>query len=199
MLDGISLAVNQGEVIALIGASGSGKSTLLRSINLLEMPDGGDIFLEGRRVEYFPGKSAWRSARTLTELRSSVGMVFRNCNRWPHKTVVENVMEAPMMVRGLPRAEADRRAMELLENIGLADKRDELPRRLSGSQQQRVAIARAAACSDDGQRRAALRLGAMVTGRAVQHGLPARLRRRAHVRPPRIGECHDEATGPTGT
>ena len=145
VLDGISLSVDQGEVIALIGASGSGKSTLLRSINLLEKPDSGEIFLAGERVEYFPGKSAWRNARSLTEHRCSVGMVFQNFNLWPHKTVVENVMEAPMMVRGLPRAEADRRAMELLENIGLADKRDELPRRLSGGQQQRVAIARALA------------------------------------------------------
>ena len=145
VLDGISLAVDQGEVIALIGASGSGKSTLLRSINLLEMPDSGEIVLEGRRVEYSPGKSAWRNARSLTQLRSAVGMVFQNFNLWPHKTVVENVMEAPMKVRGRPRAEADRQAMELLENIGLADKRDELPRRLSGGQQQRVAIARALA------------------------------------------------------
>ena len=117
----------------------------MRSINLLEMPDSGEIVLEGRRVEYFPGKSAWRNARSLTQLRSAVGMVFQNFNLWPHKTVVENVMEAPMKVRGRPRAEADRQAMELLENIGLADKRDELPRRLSGGQQQRVAIARALA------------------------------------------------------
>ena len=145
VLDGISLTVGQGEVLALIGASGSGKSTLLRCINLLETPDGGEIVLEGKQVEYFPGKTVWRNAKSLTRLRSSVGMVFQNFNLWPHKTVVENVMEAPRRVRGLSRADADRQAMELLDNIGLADKRDELPRRLSGGQQQRVAIARALA------------------------------------------------------
>ena len=145
VLDGISLVVGQGEVLALIGASGSGKSTLLRCINLLETPNSGEIILEGRRIEYFPGKSVWRNARTLTQLRSTVGMVFQSFNLWPHKTVIENVMEAPRKVRGLSRAEADRQAMELLDNIGLADKRDVLPRRLSGGQQQRVAIARALA------------------------------------------------------
>ena len=145
VLDGVSLSVARGEVVSLIGPSGSGKSTLLRSINLLEMPDSGEIFLDGQPVEYFPERSAWRNAKALAKLRSSVGMVFQSFNLWPHKTVIENVMEAPILVRGLQAADSEAQALELLETIGLSDKRDEFPRRLSGGQQQRVAIARALA------------------------------------------------------
>ena len=145
VLDDVSLSVGQGEVLALIGPSGSGKSTLLRSINLLEVPDNGTIQLDGKEVRYRQEGSPWRMARELTRLRTSVGMVFQNFNLWPHRTVIENIVEAPIRVRGLAPAVAHERASELLDMIGLPEKRDEFPRRLSGGQQQRVAIARALA------------------------------------------------------
>ena len=145
VLDDVSLSVGQGEVVALIGPSGSGKSTLLRSINLLEVPDNGTIHLDGEEVRYKHERSPWRAARELSRLRTSVGMVFQNFNLWPHRTVIENIIEAPIRVRGLAPAVARERASELLEVIGLPEKRDEFPRRLSGGQQQRVAIARALA------------------------------------------------------
>ena len=145
VLDDVSLSVGQGEVVALIGPSGSGKSTLLRSVNLLEVPDDGTIHLDGVEVQYKQERSPWRMARELARLRTSVGMVFQNFNLWPHRTVIENITEAPIRVRGLPSAVAREQASELLEMIGLPEKRDEFPRRLSGGQQQRVAIARALA------------------------------------------------------
>ena len=145
VLDGVSLSVSAGEVVSLIGPSGSGKSTLLRSVNLLEMPDSGTIILDGQEVQYRNEGSVWRNARILSDLRTSVGMVFQNFNLWPHKTVIENVVEAPIHVKGVASKEAHDKASELLEMIGLLDKRDEFPRRLSGGQQQRVAIARALA------------------------------------------------------
>lgn len=145
VLDDISLSVGQGEVLALIGPSGSGKSTLLRCINLLEVPDSGTLMLEGERVRYDFKGSSWRAARELTRLRASVGMVFQNFNLWPHKTVLENITEAPIRVRRTKPAVAREHASELLEMIGLPEKRDSFPRQLSGGQQQRVAIARALA------------------------------------------------------
>lgn len=145
VLDGVSLSVSAGEVVSLIGPSGSGKSTLLRSVNMLEVPDSGTIVLDGQEVQYRNEGSVWRNARTLSDLRTSVGMVFQNFNLWPHKTVIENVVEAPIHVKGVASKEAHDKASELLEMIGLLDKRDEFPRRLSGGQQQRVAIARALA------------------------------------------------------
>ena len=145
VLKGISLDVAEREVVAIIGASGSGKSTLLRCINLLEEPSGGEIEFDGARVNYrsrarFGGKS-----RALRRLRARIGMVFQSYNLWPHKTVLGNVIEAPVHVRGVPRREAIERAEHLLGRIGLAEKRDEYPARLSGGQQQRVAIVRALA------------------------------------------------------
>ncbi len=145
VLDNINLSVAQSEVLAVVGPSGSGKSTLLRSINLLEVPDEGTIHLAGEEIQYSASGSAWRSARALAKLRTSVGMVFQNFNLWPHRTVLENITEAPIRVRGISPTIARERAAELLNMIGLPDKLQEYPRRLSGGQQQRVAIARALA------------------------------------------------------
>ena len=145
VLKGISLSVEQGEVIAIIGASGSGKSTLLRCVNLLEIPSAGEIFFDGKPVDYRRHSSPWKGARAMKALRTSIGMVFQSYNLWPHKTVLENVIEAPIYVRRIPSADAIARGEALLAGIGLAEKRNEYPRRLSGGQQQRVAIVRALA------------------------------------------------------
>ena len=145
VLRGISLDVARSEVLAVIGASGSGKSTLLRCINLLEIPDSGRIVFDGTDVDYRRAAASWRSASLLKNLRGSVGMVFQSYNLWPHKTVLENVIEAPITVRRQPRSVAVAKAESLLESIGLAEKRNEIPKRLSGGQQQRVAIVRALA------------------------------------------------------
>ena len=146
VLKGVSLELERGAVIAIIGASGSGKSTLLRCINLLEEPSGGEIVFDGRQVEYGAASGGWlRRGRERAMLRSEMGMVFQQFNLWPHMTVLENVIEAPMLVRGVPRAEAVDAADDLLGGIGLLDKRGEYPSRLSGGQQQRVAIVRALA------------------------------------------------------
>ena len=147
VLKGVSLQVQRGEVIAIIGPSGSGKSTLLRCVNFLEEPTGGDILFEGKRIEYrsssFSGRH--RAKKDITKLRSEIGMVFQSFNLWPHKTVVGNIIEAPVYVKRIPRATATQEAEDLLERFGLGDKRDEYPLRLSGGQQQRVAIIRALA------------------------------------------------------
>ena len=145
VLKGVSLQVTAGEVIAIIGASGSGKSTLLRCVNLLETPDSGTLQFQGKAVDYHPRRLSWRRAAQLRNLRSQIGMVFQNYNLWPHKTVLENVIEAPLKVKHQPRAQALERGQELLASIGLADKQNSYPSRLSGGQQQRVAIVRALA------------------------------------------------------
>lgn len=137
VLEGVSLEVQSGEVVCLIGPSGSGKSTVLRCVNGLESYDEGEIAINGRRVDV---KSA-----DIHELRTRVGMVFQRFNLFPHRSVVENVMEGPVYVKGEPRDEAHRHAVELLEKVGLGDKIDAYPQQLSGGQQQRVAIARALA------------------------------------------------------
>jgi polar amino acid transport system ATP-binding protein len=136
VLRGVDLSVGEHEVIALIGASGSGKSTLLRCINLLEPIDGGRIYLGGQEIT---------RARDVNAIRRRIGIVFQSFNLFPHMNVQRNVTLAPRDVLGLSRAEADARAVELLERFGLADKRLEYPDRLSGGQQQRVAIVRALA------------------------------------------------------
>jgi polar amino acid transport system ATP-binding protein len=137
VLRGISLAVEEHDVVSLIGASGSGKSTILRCINALEVIDGGEIRLDGDRVSG-PGVD-------VDALRREVGIVFQSYNLFPHMTVLENVSLAPRKVLGLSRAQAESAAVELLGRIGLADKAGEYPDRLSGGQQQRVAIVRALA------------------------------------------------------
>ena len=137
VLKGISLKVEQAEVVCLIGASGSGKSTLLRCINALESYDSGEIKLLDQVVE--------QRSRHINQLRTQVGMVFQRFNLFPHRTAVENVMEGPVHVKGEPVAQARREAIELLNKVGLGQKIDAYPHQLSGGQQQRVAIARSLA------------------------------------------------------
>lgn len=147
VLQGIDLTVNAGEVISLLGPSGSGKSTFLRCINHLERIDGGEISVNGHLVGYrrHNGKKYELRPKEVAAARRDVGMVFQRFNLFPHLTAVENVMEAPVFVKGLQRAEARRRATELLQRVGMADKSAAYPAQLSGGQQQRVAIARALA------------------------------------------------------
>jgi len=137
VLDGIDLEVESGEVVCVIGPSGSGKSTLLRCLNLLELPTSGRVFI---------GEDEITAPRApVNALRQRLGMVFQSFNLFPHKTALDNVTIAPVHVRGMSRAEARERGMELLRRVGLEDKAGEHPARLSGGQQQRVAIARALA------------------------------------------------------
>jgi len=136
-VDGISLEVHAGRVMAILGPSGSGKSTLLRCLNFLEIPDAGEVRFEGRPVR--------ARDSDLDALRSRVGMVFQQFNLFPHLRVWENVALAPRVIRGLSRASARSLADGLLERVGLADKADAHPSELSGGQQQRAAIARALA------------------------------------------------------
>ncbi len=143
VLKGVDLALGRGEVVGLIGPSGSGKSTLIRCLNMLEMPTGGEVVFRGQRI----GKKFRDTdgATGIGTLRRHVGMVFQHFNLFPHKTVIQNVIEGPIIVCGTPRAEAEAHAMELLSQVGLAEKRDAYPSHLSGGQKQRVAIARALA------------------------------------------------------
>ena len=137
VLKGVSLNVDAGEVVCLIGPSGSGKSTLLRCINGLESYDAGTITVEGERVD--------AKGKRIHELRTHVGMVFQRFNLFPHRTALENVCEGPLYVKKEPRDAARARARQLLEKVGLAHRIDAYPDELSGGQQQRVAIARALA------------------------------------------------------
>ncbi|MDI3280267.1 MAG: amino acid ABC transporter ATP-binding protein [Bacillota bacterium] len=137
VLRGITTEVRQGEVVVIIGPSGSGKSTFLRCLNLLEKPTAGEVYIEGVRVT--------DPHVNLRAVREEVGMVFQRFNLFPHMTALENIALAPHKVRGLSREEAEARAYELLERVGLRDKAKSYPDELSGGQQQRVAIARALA------------------------------------------------------
>ncbi|KJS11546.1 MAG: amino acid ABC transporter ATPase [Peptococcaceae bacterium BRH_c8a] len=141
VLKDVDLSVSEREVVVLIGASGSGKSTLLRCINFLEIPDSGsdEISIMGQTVD--PQKD------NLNQIRSEVGMVFQHFNLFPHRSVLENVTEAPIFVRKLKKSAAVDMAMQLLKKVGLADKAKSYPDQLSGGQKQRVAIARALAMS----------------------------------------------------
>ncbi|WP_420101470.1 amino acid ABC transporter ATP-binding protein [Bosea sp. (in: a-proteobacteria)] len=148
ILKGVDLSVEEKEVVAIIGPSGSGKSTVLRCLNFLEAPTTGDIFIDGRRLGYREDVSRGRRRLPEAELnrqRAEIGMVFQQFNLWPHRTVLENIIEAPMLVRRLPRAAAIETARRLLERVGLLAKQDASPTTLSGGQQQRVAIARSLA------------------------------------------------------
>ena len=146
-LDGVDLAVAAGEVVAIVGASGSGKSTLLRCLNYLDPPDAGEVRIDGHLMGVIEGASGLRPAseRELRRHRADIGMVFQHFNLFPHFNVLQNIVEAPMAVRRLPRSEAVARAIGLLASVGLADKAGAFPGELSGGQQQRVAIARALA------------------------------------------------------
>ena len=134
VLKGIDLTIAEREVVVIIGPSGSGKSTLLRCINYLEEPTGGSIVIDGIPLT---------GEANINEIRKEVGMVFQRFNLFPHMTVLENLVLAPMKVRGISRSEAEQTAQELLIKVGLDDKANAYPDQLSGGQQQRVAIARA--------------------------------------------------------
>ena len=140
----VSLQIHSGETISILGPSGSGKSTLLRCINWLEKPDRGDVYLAGKRVGR-KEDGQLMSDRELASVRTQRGMVFQSFNLWPHFTVLQNVIEAPVHVLGMSKDDAVVRAEQLLEKVGLEAKRDAYPYSLSGGQKQRVAIARALA------------------------------------------------------
>ena len=141
VLDGISAEICQGEVVAVIGPSGSGKSTFLRSLNLLEIPSGGQILFEGTDIT--------DPKVDLNRHRQKIGMVFQQFNLFPHKTVKENIMLAPVTLKLMTPEEASAKAEELLKRVGLPDKADVYPGSLSGGQKQRIAIARAMAMNPD--------------------------------------------------
>jgi len=137
VLKGIDLEIKEREVVVIIGASGSGKSTLLRCINFLEKAQKGDIYIDGEKMISQP--------KVVNRLRQEVGMVFQHFNLFPHMTVLQNVIEGPTQVKGMPKGQATELGKDLLEKVGLSDKLDTYPAMLSGGQKQRVAIARALA------------------------------------------------------
>ena len=146
-LDGVTTTINKGDVMVVIGPSGSGKSTFLRSLNLLEEPTGGSIIFEGvditkKKYKNTQGKPV---KLDIDALRQKMGMVFQHFNLFPHMTILENMVLAPMKVRGMSREEAEKKARALLDRVGLADRADAYPIQLSGGQKQRVAIVRALA------------------------------------------------------
>ena len=145
VLKGIDMDVHRGEVVCLLGPSGSGKTTFLRCINQLETIDGGRIWVDGELMGYDDrGGTLYRlNNKRIAAQRRDIGMCFQRFNLFPHKTVLENVMEAPIQVKGENKAEVEKRALDLLAKVGLADKPSAYPGQLSGGQQQRVAIARA--------------------------------------------------------
>ena len=150
-LDGVTVNINKGDVMAVIGPSGSGKSTFLRSLNLLEEPTGGSIIFSGVDIT----KKKYRDENgkivklDIDALRQRMGMVFQHFNLFPHMTILENMMLAPMKVKGVSRADAEKKALELLDRVGLKDRADAYPIQLSGGQKQRVAIARALCMKPD--------------------------------------------------
>ncbi|WP_214110844.1 amino acid ABC transporter ATP-binding protein [Acrocarpospora catenulata] len=148
-LDGVSLDVESGEVVAVIGPSGSGKSTLVRCIDQLVGIDGGAIYLDGELLGYERRRGTLRPMKNarIAAQRRRMGMVFQNFNLFPHLTVRENITEVLRRSHGVSKPDADRRALEVLDRVGIGEKADHYPRRLSGGQQQRVAIARAVAPS----------------------------------------------------
>jgi octopine/nopaline transport system ATP-binding protein len=151
VLKGVSLSAREGDVISILGASGSGKSTMLRCINMLEVPDSGDVRIGGDTIKLKSGRRGMEPAdsRQVDRIRSRVAMVFQSFNLWSHMTILENVIEAPVHVQKRPKAECIAEAEELLAKVGIADKRNQYPSHLSGGQQQRAAIARALAMRPD--------------------------------------------------
>ena len=141
VLKGIDQHIKQGEKVVVIGPSGSGKSTFLRCLNLLEVPTEGEILIEGESIT--------APKTNVNKIREKMGMVFQQFNLFPHLTVLDNITLAPIKVKKMPKAEAEKLARELLNKVGLADKEDSYPAQLSGGQQQRIAIARALAMQPD--------------------------------------------------
>ncbi len=144
VLKGVSLTARKGDVVAIIGGSGSGKSTFLRCVNFLEYPTAGRIFVAGEEIRMKPG-GAPADRRQIERIRTRLGMVFQSFNLWSHRTLLENVIEVPVHVLGIPKADAIKRAETLLARVGLSEKASTYPAFLSGGQQQRAAIARALA------------------------------------------------------
>ena len=144
VLKGISLKAYDGEVISILGSSGSGKSTFLRCLNLLEAPNQGSIALAGEQMKLkrAKGQLVPADSRQITRMRAAMGFVFQSFNLWPHLTILENVIEAPVQVLGKSKAEATEAAEAMLAKVGIAEKRNAYPSQLSGGQQQRAAIAR---------------------------------------------------------
>jgi arginine/ornithine transport system ATP-binding protein len=144
VIRGMSLSAHKGDVISILGASGSGKSTFLRCINLLEIPTSGDVYVAGEKILMKPGKAGNVPVdiHQVERLRARLGMVFQSFNLWSHMTVIENVIEAPVHVLKVPKAQAIEEAEALLHKVGIYDRKDYYPAQLSGGQQQRVAIAR---------------------------------------------------------
>ncbi|WMJ86005.1 amino acid ABC transporter ATP-binding protein [Anaerocolumna sp. MB42-C2] len=146
VLKDISLKVENGEIISIIGSSGSGKSTLLRCLNRLETVDSGEIIVDGDvMVSTVNGKSVYAGESVLKDIRMKTGLVFQNFNLFPHYNVLRNITEAPIYAAGIPKEEAEKTAYELLDKLGLRDKAEAYPYQLSGGQSQRVSIARALA------------------------------------------------------
>ncbi|WP_064705159.1 ABC transporter ATP-binding protein [Rhizobium bangladeshense] len=148
VIRGISLDALEGDVVSIVGSSGSGKSTFLRCINLLETPDSGEVTVAGETISMHRNADGVHRAadrKQVDRIRSQLGMVFQNFNLWSHKTVIENLIEAPIHVQRRSRAECIEEAEALLAKVGIADKRNFYPAHLSGGQQQRAAIARALA------------------------------------------------------
>jgi len=152
VLKGVSLTAHEGDVIAMLGASGSGKSTFLRCVNLLETPDQGHVYVGGeliRMTRNRRGETVPEDQKQVARIRSRLAMVFQQFNLWSHMTVLENVIEAPVHVQKVPKAEAIDRAKQILDKVGILDKINYYPAHLSGGQQQRVGIARALAMEPD--------------------------------------------------
>jgi ABC-type histidine transport system ATPase subunit len=152
VLKGVSLKAEEGDVISMIGSSGSGKSTFLRCINLLEIPDSGRVYIGDELIRMKKnrrGETVPEDSKQVDRIRTRLGMVFQQFNLWTHMTVLQNVTEAPIHVQGKPKKEATDHALELLEKVGIADRKDYYPAQLSGGQQQRAAIARALAMEPD--------------------------------------------------
>ncbi len=148
VLKGISVTANEGDVIAMLGSSGSGKSTFLRCVNLLESPNAGRITVSGETLNLKTGKSGYlepEDPKQVQRIRAKLSMVFQSFNLWSHMTVLENVIEAPVHVLKVPKAEAIKRAEAILQKVGIYERRSYYPAHLSGGQQQRAAIARALA------------------------------------------------------
>ncbi len=146
-LDGVTVDINRGDVMVVIGPSGSGKSTFLRSLNLLEVPTAGRIVFEGVDITQKRGPDGKKLNIDLH--RQKMGMVFQHFNLFPHKTILQNMTLAPVEVKKVPQEQAEKKAMELLDRVGLADRADAYPIQLSGGQKQRVAIVRALAMEPD--------------------------------------------------